>query len=140
MATGERCASANADQLGLFVRREEDHDAPIAEAVGCLWKLIPDASLTIVDRGFLDAGVLIPLARDGASRHWMTRARTTSSYEVVKKLGKGDALVELEVSSTARKLDESLPRRWTVRAIDDQRPGVPPQVLLTSMLDTKRSR
>lgn len=102
-----------------------------------LWKLIPDASLTIVDRGFLDAGILIPLARDGASRHWMTRARTTSSYEVVTKLGKGDALVEFEVSSTARKLDASLPRKWTVRAIDYQRPGFPPQVLLTSMLDSK---
>lgn len=103
-----------------------------------LWPRIPDTSLTIVDRGFLDAKVLIPIARDGVGRHWLTRAKSTTAFRVLKELGRGDELVELNVSSCARDADPTLPKTWTVRAISYQRPGFAPQLLLTSMLDAKR--
>lgn len=103
-----------------------------------LWPLIGDDSLTLVDRAFLDAKVLLPLARDGHNRHWLTRAKTTTSYEVVRSLGRDDQLVELEVSRDARSKDASLPRTWSARAIGYQRPGFAKQVLLTSLLDAKR--
>jgi hypothetical protein len=103
-----------------------------------LWPLIGDDSLTLVDRAFLDAKVLIPLARDGHNRHWLTRARTTTSYEVVRSFGRDDELVQLEVSRDARSKDASLPRTWTVRAIGYQRPGFAKQLLLTSLVDAKR--
>ena len=103
-----------------------------------LWPRIPDTSLTIVDRGFLDAKVLIPIARDGVGRHWLTRAKSTTAFRVLKELGRGDELVELNVSGCARDADPTLPKTWTVRAISYQRPGFAPQLLLTSMLDAKR--
>ncbi len=39
-----------------------------------LWPLIPDNSLAIVDRNFLAAGTLIPIAAHGHRRHWLIRA------------------------------------------------------------------
>lgn len=104
-----------------------------------LWSLVPDNSLAIVDRGFLDAKILVPLARDpDRNRHWLTRARATTKRYVAKRLGKGDELVILDVSADARRQDPSLPKTWTVRAIAYQRKGFRPQVLLTSLLDPKK--
>jgi hypothetical protein len=98
-----------------------------------LWDEIPDQSLTLVDRGFLYAEALMPLAESG--RHWLTRARKNTSYEVVKKLGPGDEIVELKVTWQARQHEPNLERTWRARAIRYQRKGFPPQVLLTSLLD-----
>jgi transposase IS4-like protein/DDE family transposase len=98
---------------------------------------IPDDSLTIFDRGFLGATLLIPLARGKRNRQWLTRAKSTTKWTVEKKLGRGDELVWMTVSAKARKQDPSLPERWLVRAIRYQRRGSEPQMLLTSLLDAK---
>jgi hypothetical protein len=103
-----------------------------------LWARIPDNSVTIVDRGFLDAKTLISITLGGAARHWLTRAKSNSTYRFVKELGRGDDIVEFDVSKEARRKDPTLPATWTVRAIVYQRPGFAPQELLTSLLDHKR--
>jgi Insertion element 4 transposase N-terminal/Transposase DDE domain len=100
-----------------------------------LWSLVPDNSLCVVDKGFFAAYVLIPLARDGTNRHWLTRAKKNTSSRVVQQLGRKDALVEMKVSAAARAKDSSLPEAWTVRAITYQRKGFREEVLLTSLLD-----
>ena len=71
----------------------------------------------MVDRGFLAAGILVPLARDGKNRHWMTRAKATTKWRVVEHLGKNEDLVELTISREARKQDPSLPATYLARAI-----------------------
>lgn len=103
-----------------------------------LWPMVPDNSLTLVDRGFLSARILIGLERSGSNRHWMTRATARTKTTRVKRLGAGDDLVELPVSKQARAQDDSLPRTWQVRAIKYRRRGFKPQILLTSLLDPKR--
>jgi hypothetical protein len=103
-----------------------------------LWSEVPDHSLTIVDRNFLVAGVLIPLSRAGQERHWLIRAKKNTSWRVVKRLGPKDELVELEVSHQARKKEPTLPEVFLARAIRYQRKGFPPQTLLTSLLDANR--
>lgn len=102
-----------------------------------LWPKLPDHSLAIVDRNFLAANILLPIERSGVQRHWLTRAKSTSKWKVLKKLGAGDELVEVDVSSEARRKEPSLPRTWQMRAIRYQRPGFKPQTLLTSLLDSK---
>lgn len=99
-----------------------------------LWDQVPDDSLVIVDRNFLVANILIPLASQRKNRHWLTRARVTMKWTVLKKLGSGDELVEMRTDEARRKNPE-LPRVWTMRAIRYQRPGFPPQTLLTSLVD-----
>lgn len=103
-----------------------------------LWSKLPAHSLCIVDRNFLSAQALVPLARDGEERHWLIRAKKNTSWRVVRRLGRNDLIVEMNVSSSARKFDPSLPAVWTVRAIQYRRKGYQPQWLLTSMLDADR--
>jgi len=108
----------------------------IAYAVN-LWSSVPRDSLTIVDKGFLSARILIPLARDGENRHWLIRAKKNSRWRVLRRLGAGDVLVEMNVSSEARKKDPSLPKVWVARAVTYRRKGFRTQKLLTSLLDPK---
>jgi hypothetical protein len=103
-----------------------------------MWEEIPDDSLTILDRAFLAASPLLALERSGKNRHWMTRARSVTSYRVVRQLGKGDALVEMKVSSQAQSLEPDLPKTWIARAVVYRRRGFQPQTLLTSLLDSQR--
>lgn len=98
---------------------------------------IPDNSLTVLDRNFRGAAPLIPIVRDGNNRHWLTRAKKNTKMELVEHLADGDCLVDLSVSTDARRDDPSLPKTWRVRAI--QRKDYEPQILLTSLLDSERS-
>jgi Insertion element 4 transposase N-terminal/Transposase DDE domain len=101
-----------------------------------IWAEVPDASVCIVDRGFFTATTLTALASTGKSRHWLTRTRKRTQLRRIKRLGKNDELVEIVLGdSTRRNLDVELPQPWIARAVRYQRPGFPPQVLLTSMLD-----
>ena len=103
-----------------------------------LWPLIPDHSVTLVDRLFLAAKTLLGIERGGTERHWLTRARATSKWQRVKRLAPGDDLVEMTVSSEARRQDPSLPLTWPMRAIRYRRRGFAEQTLLTSLVDAKR--
>ncbi len=100
-----------------------------------LWDVVADRSLTIVDKGFFSAGILIPLSRSGAERHWLTRARKNQKWRVLQQLGRNDLLVEMDVSRKAQSNDPTLPRSWVARAIRYQRKGFRPQDLLTSLTD-----
>lgn len=109
-------------------------ERPYAEE---LWPKIPDDSLVIVDRNFLSARILVGIERGGANRHWLSRATANSTWSVVKKLGKGDAIVEMTPSSYRATSDE-VPKVWTMRAVEYRRPGFRPSTLLTSLLDSKK--
>lgn len=100
---------------------------------------IPANSLTVLDRGFLAASMLLGISdkKNGQNRHWLTRAKSTSKWRVVRRIGKGDDLIEMDVSSGARTREPSLPKTWTMRAIRYHRKGFRPQTLLTSLLDPK---
>ena len=117
-----------AAQFGPYSRGEQTY-------ANQLWERVPDHSLTIVDRGFFDAGVLIPLFRAGKERHWLIRAKTTTSWQVVKRLGPKDEVVEMKVSDETRRDDPSLPKTWFARAIHYQRKGFQPGTLLTTLVD-----
>lgn len=108
-----------------------------AYAAGLL-ALVPNHSLLIVDRNYAVAAVLLPLHAGGEERHWLIRAKKNMRWQVLAELGRGEALVELRVSREARRKDPALPKTWRARAIAYQRPGHPPQVLLTSLLDRER--
>lgn len=98
-----------------------------------LWETIPEQSLVLLDRNYLQASALVGLT--AADRHWLTPAKSNSTWTVVERLGPGDELVEIEVSSEARRKDPSLPDGFRARAIRYQRRGYPPRTLLTSLLD-----
>jgi hypothetical protein len=99
---------------------------------------IPENSLTILDRLFVDASILIPLARGGNNRHWLLRAKANTKWRVLKNLGPGDELVEMSVSNQARKIDPMLPKYWVARAIQYRSQKGARRWLLTSLTDGQR--
>jgi hypothetical protein len=100
-----------------------------------LWDSLPANSLTILDKGFLGAHALLAIEREGASRHWLTRAKSNTKWTVIQTYAPSDLLVEMEVSDQARRKDEALPKVWRARAVRYQRKGFQPSWLLTSLLD-----
>ena len=103
-----------------------------------LWRELPDHSLTVVDRNFLVADHLTSLVGSGKDRHWLTRAKSTTRLKTLRRLGKKDELVEIELSDQTRRLYPDLPAVWQARAITYQRKGFAPSVLLTSLVDSER--
>jgi hypothetical protein len=100
-----------------------------------LWQELPDDSLTLVDRNFLVADHLTQLERSGRNRHWLTRAKKTTRFKLIKRLGANDQLVEIKLSEQTRRANADLPAKWQVRKISHRRKGFRPSTLLTSLLD-----
>jgi hypothetical protein len=103
-----------------------------------MWDTVPDHSLVLFDRHYLQAGILVPLTIRGKERHWLTRAKSNTKYTLIRRLGVGDELVEFEVSSAARRKDHSLPTHFDARVVRYQRKGYKPQWLVTSLVDATR--
>jgi hypothetical protein len=100
-----------------------------------LWDKVPENSLCIIDRNFLSADLLYSFSISGHNRQWLIRAKSNTKWKVVRNLGPGDDIVEMNVTTTARKKNPTLPKTWTARAVVYERKGFRPQTLLTSLLD-----
>ena len=103
-----------------------------------LWPQVPDDSLCILDREFLAATCLLAIEDQSRNRHWMSRAKKQTRWRPIKRLGRGDELVELEFSESSRDRVPGIPERWIVRAIRYERKGFRPQTLLTSLTDHRQ--
>lgn len=95
---------------------------------------VPDDSLLIMDRGYLNWAFLEGVEKVGKNRHWLTRAKSNTKWKVIHHNGPGDDVVEMPLSAAARKKDPSLPKTLWCRAVRYQRKGFRPQTLLTSLL------
>ena len=102
------------------------------------WREMPDHSLMIGDRNFLLFEELCLLTRSGEDKHWMVPAKSTTRLRRLKKLGKNDWVVEVELSEQTRKLRPELPLVVLARAITYRKRGFPERTLLTSMGDAER--
>jgi hypothetical protein len=120
-----------AANLGRFEGIHEiEYAKPLCES-------IPESSLTVLDRGYTSAAFLLHL-ESGTDRHWLIRSKKNTKFKTLKRFGRGDELIEMSVSPTARAKDPSLPEVWTARRIRYQVPGFREQYLLTSLRDSKR--
>jgi hypothetical protein len=102
------------------------------------WREMPDHSLMIGDRNFLILDDLCALSRSGEDKHWLVPAKSTTRLKRLKKLGKNDWLVEVELSEQTRKKYPDLPFVVLARAITYRKRGFPERTLLTSMGNTER--
>ncbi|MGL5039818.1 MAG: IS4 family transposase [Aeromonas sp.] len=97
----------------------------------------PDHSLTLFDKGFYSLGLLHAWQTAGVERHWLLPLKKGTQYEVVRKLGRQDALVLLKTSPQARKKWPHLPDTVEARLLTRNINGKERQVL-TSMVDPMR--
>ncbi len=108
-----------------------------------LWCQLPEDSLVVLDRGFLSYGLLYHLNHDedgivNERKHWLTRSKKNLRWKTLRVFSEGDELVELKLSSQARRRDPTLPKTMVVRAIRYQVKGFQPQTLLTSLIDPEQ--
>jgi hypothetical protein len=108
-----------------------------------LWPQVPDHSLVILDKGFIDYGLFFRLSHgdDGkvtGRKHWLVRAKKNLRWKTLEVFGNGDELVELTLSRQAREKDPSLPETMVARTVRYQVKGFRPQTLLTSMIDPEQ--
>ena len=101
-----------------------------------LWEGLPDHSLCIVDKGFINYVVFYAIQSHGTHRHWLCRAKANLKWRVERALGPGDHLVEIPLNRALRKAHPELPETLPARAIRYQRRGFRPQILLTSLVDS----
>ncbi|HHQ4465196.1 IS4 family transposase [Aeromonas veronii] len=97
----------------------------------------PDHSLTLFDKGFYSLGLLHAWHTTGSERHWLLPLKKGTQYEVVRKLGRQDVLVQLKTSPQARKKWPQLPDTVEARLLTRNISGKERQVL-TSMVDPMR--
>ena len=90
-----------------------------------------------MDKGYYSLGLLNAWSLAGEHRHWMIPLRKGAQYEEIRKLGKGDHLVKLNISPQARKKWPGLGNEVTARLLTVTRKGKVCH-LLTSMTDAMR--
>ncbi len=98
---------------------------------------IPDNSLTVFDRGFLSAEILLGLSLKGMQRHYLIPAKSNTKWERLSGT-EDDGLVRLRVSPQARNKAPGLPEYWTARAVRVVCSNGKIRVLLTSLTDQRR--
>lgn len=102
-----------------------------------VWEELPDNSLLIGDRNFLVARMLNAVTTSGQNRHWLTRAKSRTRLRTIKRFGRNDRLVEIELSDQTRRKYPELPALWQARAITYKRRGFDAVTLLTSLVDSE---
>ena len=97
----------------------------------------PSHSLTIFDRGFYALGLLHRWQTSGEEKHWLIPLRKGAQYTTLRKLGRGQELVELALSPQAKKKWAGAPDTLQARLITKTIKGKEVK-LLTSMTDPLR--
>lgn len=97
----------------------------------------PEHTLTLMDKGFYALGLLHHWQSEGVEKHWLIPLKKDAQYKVVQKQGKGDEIVELNVSPQARRKWDGVPPVLTARLVSKEVNGKMVRIL-TSMNDPLR--
>jgi hypothetical protein len=100
-----------------------------------LWALVPNDSLTILDRGFTSYMSMLELVGDGENRHFMLRAKSDTIVEDLEDLSDGSVRGLLHAPKHLLRGESDIPTPIEVRVIAYQHPGGKPSRILVSLLD-----
>jgi hypothetical protein len=117
--------------FGPFARGEQD----LAEA---LWKHIPDDSLTILDRGFVNFPVFAGLLGSGSNRYFMVRMRRNLKFDAVEQLPDGSLLADLPCSRELQRTRPELPKSIRGRIIGYKHPDGESSRVFTTLTDHEK--
>ncbi len=102
-----------------------------------LWSSVPDMSLTILDRGFIDYEVFADLVTTGHERHVMVRLRSNAKFTEIGQLPDGTLLVELRPHYRLRKRRPDIAPVIRGRVVAYKHPGGKPGRLFVTLIDSK---
>jgi Transposase DDE domain len=100
-----------------------------------LWSSLPGASLVIVDRHYLSAGLLNNIHSAEKNIHWLIPSKANSKWSVIKEFNEFDRIVEMKVTHPARKKHPELGETWIARAITYKIKDFTTRTVFTSLLD-----
>lgn len=93
---------------------------------------IPEHSVTLFDKGFWGADLLLSVSCNAHNRHWLTPARKKLVVEEIERYGEHDRLIRMKSSPQARKRNPTLPTHWEAREVGyEGRTGI--RHLMTSL-------
>lgn len=95
-------------------------EIPLAKS---FMKQLPNNSVTLLDKGFYGADLLLGINQLGDNCHWLIPARKGLKYTLLDDNDSHDKLIEMKVSPQARKKTPDLPETWEVRAVTYQVDG-----------------
>ena len=79
---------------------------------------IQDNSITLFDRAYFSADLLISWQQTHPNSHWLMRAKDNLRYSVIETFSEGDYLIQMPVSPQAQKKNPNLPATWQARLIE----------------------
>ena len=98
---------------------------------------IPGHSLTVFDKGFFAAEILLGLTSGAEQRHFLIPAKSNTRWEIMSGRDT-DFAVRMHVSPQARKNNPNLPETWQARAVVAITSRGRRRILLTSLMDRRR--
>lgn len=118
-------------EFGPFSKSEHE----LAEA---LWGSVPDRSLTLLDRGFVNYETFAELTVHGEERHFLVRMRSNFKFKELEALDDGSLLVELRPSTNVLAANPDIKERIVGRVVAYQHPDGEPSRVFTTLTDHVR--
>jgi hypothetical protein len=99
---------------------------------------VPNNSLTLFDRCYFSADLLLSWENNGMNTHWLMPVKRRQRYEVITRYSDNDLLIEMPISPQARAKNPLLPTTWQARMICYQKPKGEIKGFITSLIDPKQ--
>ena len=100
-----------------------------------LWALVPNNSITILDRGFINYRAFLELRAVGENRHFLTRAKSNMCFDSVEILPDGSELALWNAPKPLPQGESTTPGPMEIRVITYQHNGGEPSRIFTSLTD-----
>jgi hypothetical protein len=117
-------------RFGPYATSEQELATP-------LWSSIPDNSITILDRGFINYPHFVNFANPERKRHLLVRLRENIKPEVIEVLSDGSCLARMVPTAERIKEDPNIPRELVGRIVSYEHEGGKPSRLFTTLTDPK---
>lgn len=96
---------------------------------------VPANSLTLFDRCYFSADLLLSWQEAATNSHWLTPIKRKLRYEVIEEYADNDMLIAMPISPQARKKNPELPATWQARLILYKDPAGEIEGFITSLTD-----
>jgi hypothetical protein len=100
-----------------------------------LLSAVPDNSVIILDRGYINYAAFVQYLEEGLNRHLLVRMKANQKYELREVLPDGTLLVRFTPTREVLKMCPSIPKFFEARVIEYQHPDGQPGRLLTTLTD-----
>ena len=100
-----------------------------------LSKDVPAHSLTLFDRCYFSADLLLSWQKSADNAQWLMPAKSKLRYDIVEKYAENDMLISMPISPQAQRQNPNLSTHWEARLVLYQEPKGEIKGFITSLID-----